>query len=637
MASARNSMHGRRRLSTLTPRRWRAAVSVALVVAVGATAAIVGGALPAQASVLDKAVPKVVTDPERLPVELGMRFTSAKNGTVDGISYYRGPANAGPHTGSLWDSTGKRLATVAFTNETATGWQTAKFAKPITITAGKGYVTSYLAPKGGYSDDVHYFSRAKTVGDLTVPAGGGVYTYGKAGGYPTSNWFDSNYYVDVLFTAAGGPTTTPTPSTTPKPTVTPKPSQTPTPTGTPTKPPTTTPPPTSGGGSSSLNLPRIAWEGGSDYWSKFAKPKAAGWTDPGFFPIVAWWDTITTDSQVQYDKSLGINSYMENWDGTPYSLFEKNNVFWIGGKLNNTFTDSSTNWVGDFLGDEVDGRYSTSQGQALLQQEKDKYGDDGRFKYANFTKMTIADMATADAQKYINSYTDAVSLDQYWYTVPDCSWTPYRDPYITPILQSNCRTASSYGKNINSLQKLDAADGKLQPVWGFVENLNGGSADVPSVTIKPDQVKGAVMNSIINEARGIVYFNQSLNGSCQTGNAIRDSQNPNFCGAAQIAAMKAVNSQVKSLASVINTQSYSYSFGTGLDTMLKVKDGYAYIFSMVDGASSPGSRTFTLPAGVNGTSVQVVDENRTLTATGGKFTDTFASESSYHIYKVALG
>src|SRR4051812_43457161 len=118
MASARNSMHGRRRLSTLTPRRWRAAVSVALVVAVGATAAIVGGALPAQASVLDKAVPKVVTDPERLPVELGMRFTSAKNGTVDGISYYRGPSNAGPHTGSLWDSTGKRLATVAFTNET---------------------------------------------------------------------------------------------------------------------------------------------------------------------------------------------------------------------------------------------------------------------------------------------------------------------------------------------------------------------------------------------------------------------------------------------------------------------------------------------------------------------------------------
>lgn len=644
MASARTSMHGRRRDTTRRPRNLRALIGILGVAAVAVTTAIVGGALPAQASFLGAETPRVVTDPDRVPVELGMRFSSARNGTVDGIRYYRGPSNAGPHTGSLWDGTGKRLATVTFAGETATGWQTAKFAKPVSITAGKTYVASYFAPKGGYSDDTNYFSTDRRVGDLTVPAGGGVYAYGKNGGFPTQNWFDSNYYVDVLFTPAGGPITPPpstaNPTKTPKPTQTP--TQTPKPTQTPTGTPTQTPtnPPAGGGGSSTLALPRIPWEGGSDYWKKFAKPNAAGWSDPSFFPIVVWYDGISNDAEVKYDKSLGINTYIGMDPSTPYSLFKDNGVYWIGDKLNSGFTDSSTNWVGDFLDDEVDGRFTPADGRAHLQQLVNQYGNDGRFKYANFTQMVMAtDMAAADSQAFVNDFTDAVSLDMYWYTIPYCSQTPYRDVYLTPVDQANCRTASSYGKTMQSLRKQDAADGKLQPLWQFVENLNGGPGpSAPAVYITPGQLQGAVMNSVINEARGIVYFNQSFSGSCQSSNVFRESQvTPNFCGNAQVAAAKEVNNRIKALAPVINTQSYQWSFGPGLNTMLKAKDGYAYVFSMIDGSSKPGSRTFTLPAGVNGKSVEVLNENRSIPVTNGAFTDTFANEYTYHIYKVALG
>ena len=101
--------------------------------------------------------------------------------------------------------------------------------------------------------------------------------------------------------------------------------------------------------------------------------------------------------------------------------------------------------------------------------------------------------------------------------------------------------------------------------------------------------------------------------------------------------MEEVNNRIKALAPVINTQSYQWSFGSGLNTMLKAKDGYAYVFSMIDGSSKPGSRTFTLPAGVNGKSVEVLNENRSIPVTNGAFTDTFANEYTYHIYKVALG
>jgi len=55
---------------------------------------------------------------------------------------------------------------------------------------------------------------------------------------------------------------------------------------------------------------------------------------------------------------------------------------------------------------------------------------------------------------------------------------------------------------------------------------------------------------------------------------------------------------------------------------------------MTDGTT--GVQTFTLPTGVGGT-ISVVGENRTISATGGTFTDTFAAEYTHHIYKIALG
>lgn len=111
-----------------------------------------------------------------------------------------------------------------------------------------------------------------------------------------------------------------------------------------------------------------------------------------------------------------------------------------------------------------------------------------------------------------------------------------------------------------------------------------------------------------------------------------------YCGAAQIAAAGEVNQQIHQLAPVLNTQSYEYSFGAGLDTMLKTYGPDAYVFAMVDGQSSPGSRTLTLPAGVAGRTVDVLFEDRSINAAAdGTFTDEFAAEDTYHVYKVSLG
>ncbi|NMR28213.1 hypothetical protein [Crystallibacter degradans] len=388
-----------------------------------------------------------------------------------------------------------------------------------------------------------------------------------------------------------------------------------------------------------LSLPLIGWEGGPEYWKQFARANAAGWSDPEFFPIVVWHSGISNDEEVQFDKQIGINTYIGMADTTPYSLIEDNGMFWIGGKLNETFTAESRNWVGYFLDDEVDGRFPPDEGREHLRKLTDAVPA-GYFKYANFTQMVIGkDMAQPDANSYVNDFTDAVSVDMYWYTIPYCDKRPYRDVYLVPVAEKYCRTASSYGKTTEALRLRDGADRKRQPTWQFVENLNGGPAEGPfEGYVSPDELRGSVMSSIINEARGILYFNQSLSGPCQSGNVFREAQvTENFCGADQVAAAQEVNTKIHELAPVINTQSYQYSFGTGLDTMLKTHGGYAYIFAMVDGDADPGSRTFLLPGQISASSVEVLFEDRSVSVgSDNKFSDTFNSENTYHIYKVKL-
>jgi chitodextrinase len=157
--------------------------------------------------------PAIVSDPDNVSVELGVKFRSSVNGFICGIRFYKGSTNTGTHTGKLWSSSGQLLANATFQNETASGWQQVSFANPVAITANTTYVASYVAPVGRYSANTNYFTAAVTSGPLTAlsnaeAGGNGVYQYG-SGGFPTNTFQSTNYWVDVLFTASTGPDTTP--------------------------------------------------------------------------------------------------------------------------------------------------------------------------------------------------------------------------------------------------------------------------------------------------------------------------------------------------------------------------------------------------------------------------------------------
>ena len=162
------------------------------------------------------AVPATIAVSDPNPVELGLKFQSTVPTTVTGVRFYKSSSNTGPHTGSLWSSTGKLLATVTFTNGTATGWQQALFPTPVAISANTTYVISYHTTAGYYSADTNYFAtHGVTSGSLAALSnaaanGNGVYSYG-ASSFPSQTYEASNYWVDVLTsTSAPGDTTPPT-------------------------------------------------------------------------------------------------------------------------------------------------------------------------------------------------------------------------------------------------------------------------------------------------------------------------------------------------------------------------------------------------------------------------------------------
>ena len=86
-------------------------------------------------NLLGTGTPAVVDSGDARPVVLAVTVVSDVAGQVLGCSFYKSPANTGVHVVSLWDSTGKILASQAATGETASGKQTVMFSTPVAIAA----------------------------------------------------------------------------------------------------------------------------------------------------------------------------------------------------------------------------------------------------------------------------------------------------------------------------------------------------------------------------------------------------------------------------------------------------------------------------------------------------------------------
>ena len=169
-------------------------------------------------------------------VQLGVKFQANVDGKIEGVRFYRTVGAGVRFRAALWSPTGAQLASGSGVRSTMPGYVVVKFASPIAVKANQTYTASYSAATGRYSYIGQGLSSQISKGNLRLLQAGGVYTYTSTLVRPTQVWNNSNYMVDVIFTA--GTTTSPTPSPTATPAPTPNPTATPAPTPNPTPAPT---------------------------------------------------------------------------------------------------------------------------------------------------------------------------------------------------------------------------------------------------------------------------------------------------------------------------------------------------------------------------------------------------------------
>jgi len=134
--------------------------------------------------------------------ELGTVFTSGVAGSISAIRFWKAPSETGTHAGHLWSASGQSLATVTFSNETASGWQQQSLASAVPIAANTQYVVSvntagsfYAATAGGLSSQIINLDLSSVVGTNGV--------FGSPGQFPTSSFNHANYFRDIVFTPGG--------------------------------------------------------------------------------------------------------------------------------------------------------------------------------------------------------------------------------------------------------------------------------------------------------------------------------------------------------------------------------------------------------------------------------------------------
>jgi hypothetical protein len=399
-------------------------------------------------------------------------------------------------------------------------------------------------------------------------------------------------------------------------------------------------------------------DGGPDYYARFSPSLPVS---PSFFPIGVWFDSVTQESDTRTDKGAGINVYVQMTDNSNMALVRQADMYAIDSNYTKSYGRETVGWE---VPDETDmwggpgrakwsGNYAgqgpvctpsaASCGYSILSTMLARLPKDHRLRYANFGKGVTFWDSYADAAEFVNDFVDVASDDNYWLTDDDIcdlsqggQYFPKKDlvpatattpAHLPPQL---CHLPSNYYITVHAVRSLESPEDS-RPIWGFVElahpsNNNGW----PTAT--PSKIVAAVWASLIGGARGIIYFNHSFGGSCITDSALRDP-----CYAKVYTAVGHVDSEIRSLAPVLNAPFADHVVAASSGVIFTVK-WYKGHFYLIAGSRQPGPQVarFSMPC-VGSAKVAVLFENRTLNLKDGLFADRFANGDTDHIYRIDGG
>jgi hypothetical protein len=377
-------------------------------------------------------------------------------------------------------------------------------------------------------------------------------------------------------------------------------------------------------------------DGGQNYYSQFSNSLS---TDPSYFPIGVWFQSVISQADIDFDRYTGFNLYVVLTANSKLALIQRNGMRAILQQSEwrkNRIAINSPAVAGWELFDEIDMSQGPGRGYLTMSSIVAQLPNDGRLRYNNYGKGVMFWQADAQAARFVNEFQHVVSNDIYWFTDPH-----YKDSLVVPWLNdgkplkmTQIRRAANYGYTVERMRALDAMDGVRRPIWNIIEVgwPYTETAAQGARLIAPAEVRAAVWHSIIAGARGIIYFNHSFNGPNPSHHVLRD---PPY--AAVRAVVRSTNQLITRLAPVLNAP-FADGFASAdpsVRIMTKLHEGSYFVFagSKENGASTPSISL----KGVGLGTATVLDENRTISISEGRFFDTFDDGNAVHIYQIDSG
>ena len=198
-------------------------------------------------------------------------------------------------------------------------------------------------------------------------------------------------------------------------------------------------------------------DGGQDYYSQFSNSLPS---DPSYFPIGVWFESVISQADVDLDKDAGLNLYVVLTANSHLSLVQRNGMRAIlqqsEWRTNKTAINSPA-VAGWELFDEIDMQQGPDRGYTTLNNILAQLPNDGRIRYNNYGKGVLFWETNGQAKRFVNDFQQVVSSDVYWFTDPHVSRSSEGGRLLNggnPLTPTQTRRAANYGYTVDRMRVL---------------------------------------------------------------------------------------------------------------------------------------------------------------------------------------
>jgi hypothetical protein len=359
-----------------------------------------------------------------------------------------------------------------------------------------------------------------------------------------------------------------------------------------------------------------------------AASQAAAGTDPAFFPIAVW---LQNPSNAAKYRAAGINLYVGLWRGpTDEQLAELKKhdlrVICSQNQVGLAHKDDPVIF-GWMHGDEPDNaqarRGGGGYGPPVLPEKIVE--DYRRIKERDPSRPVLLNLGQGVAwDGWYGRGTRTNHPEDYPEYVRGCDIASFD---IYPACHDHPDVAGKLWFVADGVRRLRGWAREDQPVWNCIETTRISNLERKAT---PREVKAEVWMSLVRGSRGLIYFAHQFKPEFIEAGLLADAE--------MLAEVTRINRQIHELAPVLNAGTSEVADVTTSDAAVPVEIlvkrhcGALYIFAvaMRDGTTTVEFKVADPPGA---TTVEVLGEDRRLTASDGIFKDTF-DRWAVHLYRI---